>query len=831
MKIIYGILKVFHLVRNLFIIYLKFKAMKKLIFISQTSVLLTLICVITLGAVPTILISKQQSASGWLREPTKDKDDKTLSPYFFVKSDDPSVDQLPLKSTKVDVNIAGVIADVKVGQVYINSGKKPIEATYIFPASTRAAVYSMQMTIGNRLLVAQIQEKEQARKNYEQAKIEGKSASLLEQQRPNVFQMNVANIMPGDTIKLEMRYTELLVPEEGVYEFAYPTVVGPRYSNQPEATASANDKWVSNPYTHEGVKPTSTIDINTHIEAGMVIRDVRCPSHEVNMSYDTKTASSIKLKETEKYSGNKDYIVQYRLADNQIQTGTLLYKSDKENFFLTMIQPPVRPTDDQIPPREYIFIMDVSGSMSGYPVETSKKLLKNLIGNLRTTDKFNVMLFAGGSSVFSEKSVPATSDNLTKAIDMIEKQQGGGGTELLPALKKAMSIEKAEGFSRSFVIATDGYVTVEKESFQLIKDNLNKANFFAFGIGSSVNRFIIEGIAHVGMGEPFVVTNEADAIAKADAFRKYIQNPVLTDVKVKYSGFDAYEVEPGNIPDVLAERPIVIIGKWKGELKGTITVTGKTGTKDFNYIVDVGNCAPFQNNTALKYLWARQKIRNLDDFNSAGGNDPQLQKEITALGLKYNLLTNYTSFIAIDSMVRNIGGKQVTVKQPLPLPDKVSDYAIGNTRATSTSYSNGNVNATGASYSYSYSPVKSCEKQNISFAKKKSPESSKDESLQIAETQPTFIGGDNAMKTFILNNMKYPEAAKQAGISGKVYVEFVVEVNGEISNIKINKGIGGGCNEEATRLVKLMSKLWKPGTKNGIATAVKFILPIKFALK
>ncbi|NVO01581.1 MAG: TonB family protein [Bacteroidetes bacterium] len=799
--------------------------MKTLKFITETSLLISLVLVIALaGAVPTLMNTK--SYSGWLRQHDKEKDDdKTLSPYFFINSDNPELDQLPLKETKADVNIAGVIADVKITQVYTNSGKKPIEAIYIFPASTRAAVYDMRMTIGDRLLVAKIQEKEKARKDYEAAKSEGKSASLLEQQRPNVFQMNVANIMPGDTIRVEMSYTELLIPEDGVYEFVYPTVVGPRYSNKSEATAALDDKWVSNPYTHEGVLPTYSFNINLHLAAGMPISDVKCPTHEVNINYITKNDAEIKLKDAEKFSGNKDYIVQYRLSGNSIQTGTLLYKGENENFFLTMIQPPTRPTVDQIPPREYIFIMDVSGSMSGYPIETSKKLLKNLIGNLRSTDKFNVMMFAGGSNVLAEKSIDATQANLTKALDMIDKQQGGGGTELLPALKKALSIEKSEGFSRSFVIATDGYVDVEKESFKLIKDNLNKANFFAFGIGSSVNRFIIEGMAHVGMGEPFVIVNEADASAQAEKFRKYIQTPVLTNIKIKYNGFDAYDVEPSNIPDVLAERPIIIYGKYKGEPKGTITLSGNTGTKDYKLDINVAQTAPIKNNVALKYLWARQKIRMLDDFTSFG-DDPKLKEEITGLGLKYNLLTNYTSFIAIDSLVRNKTGKSTTVKQPLPLPDKVTDNAIGN--YSSVGGSVGYKKTSAKSGSYNYTPatnqsVKDLEEVEIGDEKVNGP-------YTVVEVMPEFIGGEAAMIKFLQSNLKYPAEAKKSGISGKVFVSFVVGINGEITDVKILKGIGHGCDAEAKRVVKMMSKMWKCGTQGGVGVPVQMNLPIEFTL-
>ncbi|MCJ7640898.1 MAG: VWA domain-containing protein, partial [Desulfobacterales bacterium] len=413
----------------------------------------------------------------------KESDDRTLSPYFFVKSDDPQVDQLPLKSTSAAVNISGVIADVQVTQVYKNEGRRPLEAIYVFPASTKAAVYGMKMRIGERVINAKISKREDARREYEQAKEQGKSASLLEQQRPNVFQMNVANIMPGDGIRVELNYTELLVPTDRIYEFVYPTVVGPRYSNQSADTAPSSERWIQNPYLHQGEAPHNTFDITVTLSAGLPIRELECASHKVTATYAGPAVATIQLDKSEQSGGNRDYILRYRLDGDRIRSGLLLYKGERENFFLLMMQPPRRMAQKEIPGREYIFIVDVSGSMHGFPLDISKKLLKNLIGNLRPTDRFNVLLFSGGSSVMSEQSLPATPENIQKAVNLIEREQGGGGTELLPAFRRTLALEKAEGSSRTIVIATDGYVTVEEEVFDLIRNNLGDANVFAFGIG------------------------------------------------------------------------------------------------------------------------------------------------------------------------------------------------------------------------------------------------------------------------------------------------------------------------------------------------------------
>jgi Ca-activated chloride channel homolog len=607
--------------------------------------------------------------------------DKTLSPYFFVKSNDANIDQLPLKSTDVKVNIAGVIADVVVTQHYKNEGTRPLEANYVFPASSHAAVYALQMHIGDRVVEAKIREKKQARVEYEQAKSEGKSASLLEQERPNVFQMNVANILPGDDIAVELHYTETIIPTSGKYEFVYPGVVGPRYngaveSNNEQSASGVKEQWVQTPYLKSNDATSDTFAIDVSIQTPIPLQSISSTSHKVMIEQSDKQHANLKLP-ANTTNGNRDFILDYSLAGNKIQTGTLLYKGASENFFMTMIEPPKRVANAQIVPREYIFIVDVSGSMGGFPLDTSKTLLRNMVGNLRPTDTFNVMLFSGGRTVLAPHSLPANAENIELAIAAINQQNGGGSTELLPALREALSMEKTDTRSRNFVIITDGYVTVEKEAFDLIRDNLNKANVFSFGIGSDVNRFLMDGIARAGQGEAFIVTNDAEAKVAATEFKKYVESPVWTHLSLDIKNFDAYDIQPLKLRDLYADRPIVVIGKWRGKAQGSISVSGLTSTGQAHYSLNLNDGLVSKDNAALRYLWAREKIAELDDFTKlfAGEND-QVIKQITDLGLQYNLLTNYTSFIAVDHIVRT-QEKADSVNQPLALPQGVGELAVG----------------------------------------------------------------------------------------------------------------------------------------------------------
>jgi len=592
---------------------------------------------------------------------------ESLSPYFFVEGD-PEVDHFPLLSTEAQINIAGIIAEVELTQVYSNDGEATIEAIYVFPLGTKSAIHAMKMKIGNRIIEARIEERETAEEMYEKAKEEGKVASLLEQERPNIFQMKVANIMPGDVVEVVVSYTEILVPEEGIYEFIFPTVVGPRYTGEEEGERGGNGI----PQLHEGEEPPYKFDIKVNLKTGLSLSEVWVTSHNVEINRHETDEAEVLLLSEEENGGNRDFILRYNLQDEAIQTGILLYPGEAENFFLLMLEPPERVSIDMVPPREYVFIVDVSGSMNGFPIEVSKTLIERMITSLRQEDFFNILFFAGGSNVLSPHPLPATDENREKAIKMLLAQQGGGGTNMLAALANALSLEKTEGVSRIVVMATDGYVSVEKRVFDLINEKLGEANFFAFGIGTSPNRFLIEGIARAGRGEPFVATNAVEAEEAAGKFMAYIEHPLLTDIEVEFNGFDAYEVEPPALPDLFAQRPLILFGKYVNA-SGTVKVRGKTTSGDYEQEIAVTSLAEDNENLALKYLWAREKIARLSDYSSVGVD---VKEEVVYLGLKYNLMTEYTSFVAVDTVVRETG-EVVTVKQPLPLPEGVSDLAVG----------------------------------------------------------------------------------------------------------------------------------------------------------
>lgn len=590
-------------------------------------------------------------------------------PYLSVTTADAAI---PLKISSSEVQISGTIAHVRITQVYQNLGNRPIEAKYVFPLSTKAAVHKMQMTIGDRIVNAKIFERQEAQKVYSNALEQGKRAAKLDQDRPNVFQMNVGNIMPDDEITIDVYYTEILVPVNGEYQFVAPAVVGPRFIGE----STKNEESFNMPFTKKGVADTFDFDITVTLNAGMIIQNIGCSSHKVNVNYPDAKTAEVFLSKSNENPANRDFILNYNLRGSSIQSGLLLYEHEDENFFAFQMEPTNKVSLEEIPAREYLFIVDVSGSMNGYPLEVSKELMRNLLCDLRPTDSFNVQLFASSSTIFSPIPLETNGQNIEAAIRFLSEGQGGGGTQLLNALNNAYNLARKDRSSaRSMVVITDGYVSVEKEAFELIRNNLDQANVFTFGIGSSVNRYLIEGMAKVANSESFVATTMSEAQEVAKKFKKYIATPLLTQVKIEAKGFDVYDIAPKSIPDIFAARPLTVYGKYHGRPEGKLIVTGYQGKKAFHQEYKISRGYLSRANKALRYLWARKKIAELDDYQKLFNN--KVKDSVITLGLKYNLATAYTSFVAVDEAIMNEEGALKTIKQPLPLPKHVNNSAVG----------------------------------------------------------------------------------------------------------------------------------------------------------
>lgn len=623
------------------------------------------------GALLAAAIGLGQSLNAQAAE-TAAESSAPLAPYFFIEGDDSGVDRMPLKHSHADIRLNGFIASVTLSQVYRNAGNQPINATYLFPGSTRAAVNGMTMRIGERRIVAKIKEKAQAKQIFEAAKTAGKSASLLSQKRPNVFSMDVANIMPGDEVTVELHYTEIVTAEDGVYEFVYPGVVGPRYGGDAGASGSPT-QWIRNPYLAQGTPDPVSYGLSIAMHSPLPIGALESPTHALATDWHDPQSVKLSLKNPAE-AGNRDFILRYRLQDDKILTGLSRFEVDGENYFLLVSEPPARVHADAIPARDYFFVIDVSGSMAGFPLDTARTLMTGLLGKLKASDRFNILFFAGGSAVLSPTPLPATPENIAMAAAMLKNQRGGGGTELYPALQRVLEMSSGENTSRNIVLITDGYISAEDRVFKLIDAQLHRNNLFAFGIGSSVNRFLIEGIARAGRAEAFVVTDDKQASREVRRFSDYISAPALTGIGLQAEGVELYDMEPKRIPDMLAQRPVMVIGKYRNAAPNArLTLSGVDGQGQRQWAFDL-QAAP-DSDAGIAQLWARKRLERL--YVIPEGDEHTQRENILSLGLKHSLLTRHTSFVAVDETVRNTSGGAQPVKQPLPLPAGVSNLAVG----------------------------------------------------------------------------------------------------------------------------------------------------------
>src|SRR6267378_4157289 len=577
--------------------------------------------------------------------------------------------QCPLKHTDVKAEISGFLSRVILTQEFENPFKEKIEAVYTFPLPQNAAVDDMTMIVGDRTVRGKILRREEAEAVYEAAKTQGKTASLLNQERPNIFTQSVANILPGEQIKITISYVETLKYEDGAYEFVFPMVVGPRYvpgsptGAQGDGFAPDTDRVpdasrITPQPVPEGMRVGHDVSIDLTLDAGVPIDGLSSKTHEVDVERPDDHRVHIRLKDQATIP-NKDFILRYDVAGKKIADALLTHSSDKGGFFTFILQPPLRVTAEDVTPKELVFVLDTSGSMSGFPIEKAKETMKLALDNLYPSDTFNLITFSGDEHILFPAPVPATKGNLAKAQAFLESRQGGGGTEMMKAIKASLDPSDASDHLRIVCFMTDGYVGNDMEIIGEVQKHPN-ARVFAFGIGGSVNRFLLDGMAKYGRGEVEYVALNDDGSAAARRFHERVRNPLLTDITVDWNGLPVADVYPKSIPDLFGAKPVILSGRYTGAGKGTIRLKGKMSGVDFVREIPVDFSKSESQNDVLSTLWARTRIDDLmsHDYNGAqqGTMQSGLQETITQLGLNYRLMTQFTSFVAVEEMIVTDGG-------------------------------------------------------------------------------------------------------------------------------------------------------------------------------
>ncbi len=599
----------------------------------------------------------------------------------------------PLKHTEAKAEISGFLARVVVTQEFENPFDEKIEAVYTFPLPQNAAVDDMTMVVGDRTVRGKILRREEAEAVYEAAKTNGQTASLLNQERPNIFTQSVANILPGEQIKITVSYVETLKYEDGSYEFVFPMVVGPRYvpgaatgaqvSSKGNGFASNTDRVpdasrITPQPVPEGMRVGHDISLNVTLDAGVPIDALSSKTHEVNVERPDDHRARVTLKDQATIP-NKDFILRYEVAGRKLEDALLTHSTDKGGFFTLILQPPLRVTAEDVTPKELVFVLDTSGSMSGFPIEKAKETMKLALDNLYPHDTFNLITFAGDEHILFPEPVPATKENLQKAQAFLDTRQGGGGTEMMKAIKASMDPSDAQGHVRIVCFMTDGYVGNDMEIIGEVQKHPN-ARVFAFGIGSSVNRFLLDGMAKYGRGEVEYVALNDDGSAAARRFYERVRNPLLTDISVDWNGLPVADVYPRQIPDLFGAKPVILTGRYTGNGKGVVRLKGKMSGVDFVREIPVDFSSSQSQHDVLSTLWARTRVDDLmsQDFKGAqqGAMKDEVKQAVIQLGLDYRLMTQFTSFVAVEEMIVTDGGQPRRIDVPVEVPEGVNRAGV-----------------------------------------------------------------------------------------------------------------------------------------------------------
>ncbi len=586
----------------------------------------------------------------------------------------------PLQHTAVRAAISGPLARVTVVQQFANPYPDTIEAVYIFPLPHRAAVDHLTMRIGDRTVRGVIKRREEAQAIYERARQAGRTASLLDQERPNVFTQAVANIRPGEQVRIEISYVETLPYDDGSYEFSFPMVVGPRY--QPRQVSEA--PRVTPPVTPEGTRAGHDVSLEVAMDAGVPIQFLRSLTHEIDVERPDPRRATVRLRQ-QAVIPNKDFVLQYDVSGARLADALLAHRGPRGGFFTLLLQPPAQPRAAEISPKEIVFVLDTSGSMTGFPIEKAKEAMKLALDGLHPRDTFNLITFSGDTHLLFPRPVPATAENLALSQRFLADRRGSGGTEMMKAIRAALAPSGAEGYVRVVCFMTDGYVGNDMEILGEIQRHPH-ARVFAFGVGSAVNRFLLDGMARAGRGEVEYVGLEDDGSLAARRFHGRVRSPLLTDVAIDWNGLPVSEVYPSRIPDLFSAKPVVVTGRYGAPARGTLRLRGKLAGQPYVREIPVVFPAAEPAHDVAATLWARHKIEELmaSDWKGMQHGQPadDLRERITQLGLEFNLMTQFTSFVAVEDRIVTEGGQPRRVEAPVEMPQGASyEGVFGRDRA------------------------------------------------------------------------------------------------------------------------------------------------------
>jgi Ca-activated chloride channel homolog len=585
---------------------------------------------------------------------------------------------MPLKHTRVRANVSGYIGSVDVTQQFENPYSGKIEAVYVFPLPHNAAIHEFIMTIGERRIRGIIRERKEAEQLYQEAKRQGYVASLLTQERPNVFTQSVANIEPGKQIEVNIKYFNTLEYVDGWYEFVFPLVVGPRF-NPPGSTSGigavargntgASSQSTEVHYLKPGERTGHEVNLELEVDAGVAIEEVQCRTHQVT----TETASPERLKTSLSPTDrlpNRDFVFRFRVAGDQIKSSLVTQRDARGGFFTLMLYPPQQLTGLERQPLELVFVVDCSGSMSGAPLQHAKAAVERALRLLQRGDSFQLINFSVSASQLGKTPLEATDSNVQRGLDYLRSLHSEGGTMMIEGIKAALDFPHDPGRLRFVCFLTDGYIGNEVEILGAVHDKVGPSRIFGFGIGSAVNRYLLDRMAWLGKGAVAYLGPKDDAACIMEDFFARIAHPAITDLRIDWGGMHVTETFPRVLPDLFVGRPVVLAGRFAGESDTTIRVNGLAAGERVQVRIPAKLTGSGATHTGLPSVWARMKIADLED-QATWHPDPELPQAIKTVALDYNLMSPFTAFVAVDSTRVTEGDTGTTVPVAVPVPEGV----------------------------------------------------------------------------------------------------------------------------------------------------------------
>jgi len=576
-----------------------------------------------------------------------------------------------LTATSVRGWITGPVAHVEVTQSWENPNGEPVDGLYIFPLPETAAVTDLKLVIGQRVIRGEMRRREEARRVFEAARREGRLAGLLDQERPNIFAQRIANLLPGARIQVVISLDHEVHCEASQCEYSFPTVVGPRFIPLRQSDPGAIDP----PVVAQGQTTRQHFSIDLDLEAGASIHHLESPSHAISIEKRGRGSLGISLSGKGQEILNRDFRLRWQVGGERPEVAVMAWRDPGRpadpGVFTVILQPSRDPAEEEAAPRELIFVLDCSGSMMGVPLEASKSVVRRALGSVRPQDTFQIIRFSDSASGLGATPLPATPENLRRAMAFLDSLHGEGGTKMISGIRAALAFPADPERLRIVAFLTDGYIGNEREILGEVRRRIGSARLFSFGIGSSVNRYLLGGLSEEGRGEAAFLGPRETPEQMVERFVQRISTPLLTDVRITWSDLEVMDQLPEQIPDLFAGQPLILRGRYRHPGMGVVELEGISQGRRQIYRSVVTLPVAAEDHEALGRLWALARIHQLER-ELHDGERPEAVEAITTLGLTHRLMTAYTSLVAVDSEISNWTGRSSSVSVPVEVPEDVS---------------------------------------------------------------------------------------------------------------------------------------------------------------